>query len=151
MVPGLGHHLVLNQQGATGFDDERANVLGLEPVSEPGIDIASRPAVHGYARLVAAEAEPTAMREGDMPDRRRLDADALLSSDETEALLALLSDVSQGHGDDLGVREAARAGWTLLSSRATTQGGYGAARDDGDYQRLLRRMQNRDRPWRAGQ
>jgi hypothetical protein len=45
-----------------------------------------------------------------MPDRRRLDSDALLSSDETEALLALLSDVSQGQGDDPGVRKAARAG-----------------------------------------
>jgi hypothetical protein len=75
-----------------------------------------------------------------------LDADVILSGDETEALLALLSDVSQGHGDAPGIRDAASAAWALLSNRAATQGGYAAARDEGYYRQLLERVQNRDRP-----
>jgi hypothetical protein len=86
-----------------------------------------------------------------MAGSRPLDADALLGGDETEALLALLSDVSQGHGDAPGVRDAASAAWALLSNRAATQGGYAPARDDSYYRQLLERMQNRDRRWRTGQ
>jgi hypothetical protein len=41
-----------------------------------------------------------------MPGRKWLASDALLSTNETEALLALLSDVSRSHGDDPEVREA---------------------------------------------
>ncbi|MFD5089230.1 hypothetical protein ACFWMR_01420 [Amycolatopsis thailandensis] len=83
-----------------------------------------------------------------MSSRRPLDADTLLSGDETEALLALLSDISQGHGDDPGVRDAASAAWSLLGNRSAAQGGYAQVRDDGYYANLLGRMQNRDRPWR---
>lgn len=72
MVPGLGHHLVLNQEGATGFDDEHANVLGLrrrvEPVSEPKIDIASRSALHRHANLVTS---PATTRPTTNPHRTR--------------------------------------------------------------------------------
>lgn len=84
-----------------------------------------------------------------MPSRRPLDADRLLSGDETEALLALLSDIAQGHGGDAGVRDAASAAWSLLGNRSATQGGYAQARDDSYYAQLLGRMQNRDRPWRT--
>ncbi|MBB5157472.1 hypothetical protein [Saccharopolyspora phatthalungensis] len=82
-----------------------------------------------------------------MASKRPLDSDALLSGDETEALLALLSDVAQGHGDDEGVRQAASAGWALLSNRVVSQHGYGATREDSYYEGLLERMQHRDRPW----
>ncbi|SFB49493.1 hypothetical protein SAMN05216266_11445 [Amycolatopsis marina] len=84
-----------------------------------------------------------------MPSRGPLDADTLLSGDETEALLALLSDISQGHGGDPGVRDAASAAWSLLGNRSAAQGGYAQARDDSYYAQLLGRMQNRDRPWRS--
>jgi hypothetical protein len=84
-----------------------------------------------------------------MPSRGPLDADTLLSGDETEALLALLSDISQGHGDDRGVRDAASAAWSLLGNRSAAQGGYAEARDDSYYAQLLERMQNRDRPWHS--
>jgi hypothetical protein len=84
-----------------------------------------------------------------MPSRGPLDADTLLSSDETEALLALLSDISQGHGGDPGVRDAASAAWSVLGNRSAAQGGYAQARDDSYYTQLLSRMQNRDRTWRT--
>lgn len=84
-----------------------------------------------------------------MPGSGPLDADVILSGDETEALLALLSDVSQGHGDAPGIRDAASAAWALVSNRAATQGGYAPARDDGYCRQLLERMHNRDRPGRA--
>ncbi len=75
-----------------------------------------------------------------MSSRGPLDADTLLSGDETEALLALLSDISQGHGGDSGVRDAASAAWSLLGNRSAAQGGYAQARDDGYYTQLLGRM-----------
>ena len=84
-----------------------------------------------------------------MPGSGPLDADVILSGDETEALLALLSDVAQGYGDAPRIRDAASAAWALLSNRAATQGGYAPARDDSYYQQLLERMHNRDRPQRA--
>lgn len=81
-----------------------------------------------------------------MPGRRPLDTDTLLSSDETEALLALLSDISQGHGGDPGVRDAAGAAWSLLGNRAAAQSGFAPARDDGYFEQLLGRMLNRPGP-----
>lgn len=44
-----------------------------------------------------------------MPGSGPLDADVILSGDATEALLALLSDVSQGYGDAQGMRDTAGA------------------------------------------
>lgn len=83
-----------------------------------------------------------------MPSRGPLGADTLLSGDETEALLALLSDISQGHGGDSGVRDAASTAWSLLGNRSAGQGRYAQARDD-NYARLLGRVQYRDRPRRT--
>jgi hypothetical protein len=82
-----------------------------------------------------------------MTSRPALDADALLSSDETEALPALLADVSQGHGAGPAVRDAASAASSLLGNRAANQGGYAPTRDGSRYEQLLARMRNRSRPW----
>jgi hypothetical protein len=65
-----------------------------------------------------------------MPSREPLDADTLLSGDETEALLTLLSDISQGHGGDPGLHDAASAAWSLLGNRsAATRPGAGRDTD----------------------
>jgi len=74
------------------------------------------------------------------------DAQTLLSGDEVEGLLRLLADVSSGHGDDPGVRDAAGAAWTPLGTRAASQAGI-AKPTEQTYQRLMDRLRSRARPW----
>lgn len=75
------------------------------------------------------------------------DLPTLLTGDEVAELLQLLADVSSGHGADAGVRDAAAAAWTLLGNRAGSQAGV-ARLPEQEYQRLMRRLRSRSRPWR---